>query len=120
MTEYLNSENVDQESACGVEEIPLRHKPEMLVNVKQLPVGELRRLSKAIKRGGFDGEKAEAELIQKSIVNADESPVFTLEKAKAIRESNAPLYASLMHAIGKANNKTDDEISREADALEKN
>lgn len=120
-TEYLNSENAEQEAACGIDEFPLPHKPTMRVRVKQLSVGVLRRLSRAMSKG-TDSEKhaAEMDFIRQSIVNADGSPVFGDEqRLKALKNSNGPLFGSLMDVIVEANRKRkpDDE---EIDDLEKN
>jgi|GEM_PF-6576246 len=119
--EYLTSENAEAESACVIEEFPLPHKPTMKARVKQLPIGELRRLHRAAQRGTpMEQEKAEIEMIQKSIVNADGTPVYSEERLKALKSCNQPLMNSLAKVIGLANNKTPKQVNEEIDDLEKN
>lgn len=120
-SDFLTTENCEQETACSIEEFPLPHKPSMRARVKQLPIGELKRLAKAIQSPvQFDRDKAEIEMIQKSIVNADGTIVFSDEKIAALKTGNAPLYASLVTIIGKANNKSQEQVDAQLDAAEKN
>lgn len=120
-SDFLTTENCEQETACSIEEFPLPHKPSMRARVKQLPIGELKRLAKAIQSPvQFDRDKAEIEMIQKSIVNADGTIVFSDEKIASLKTGNAPLYASLVTIIGKANNKSQEQVDAQLDAAEKN
>ena len=111
-SDFLTTENCEQETACSIEEFPLPHKPSMR---------ELKRLAKAIQSPvQFDRDKAEIEMIQKSIVNADGTIVFSDEKLASLKTGNAPLYASLVTIIGKANNKSQEQVDAQLDAAEKN
>lgn len=119
MTEYLTSETVEEVSTCEILEYPLPHKPQMNVRVKQLPVATMRRLGKLLQKGGESAEAAQREMITKSVVNPDGSPVFTDANVAVLRDGNTALYASLVAVIGKANTRTDDDDSL-VDSLEKN
>lgn len=88
--------------------------------MKQIPVGELGRLSKSAGRDTPEGIKARAELILRSIVNEDETPVFTAESVQELITGNQPMYLDLLEVIAKANNKKPVDIEAETDAAEKN
>jgi len=120
VTEYLTSETVEQVSTCEILEYPLPHRPDMKARVKQLPVGVMKRIGKQIQKGGDAAETAQRELIEKSIVNSDGSPVYTKENVALLKEGNTPLYASLIVVISKANKRTDEDDEAELDTLEKN
>lgn len=118
---YLTSDNVEEESACRVEDFPLPHKPSMKARIQQLPVALLRRLNKALHKGTpSEQEQAERDLIQKSVVNADGSPVYNDQKIAALKSCNAILYASLVQVVGKANQRTQEDVDAEVNDLEKN
>jgi hypothetical protein len=122
MTEpvFIGSHNARQIVACKVEELALKHHPDVMVRVKQLPMGVLKRLSKPATKDNPEGEKARIELITLSVVNEDGTPAFTSEDAAALADASAPIFNDLMDAIGRANNKTKQQIDEELDNAEKN
>ncbi len=71
-------------------------------------------------KDGPEGDKARAELITLSIVNEDGTPAFTEESTEALKTANAPIFADLLDAIGKTNNKSKKQIDDEVDNAEKN
>ena len=91
-----------------------------MVRVKQLPMAELNRLARPASKQGAEGDKARVELITKSLVNEDGTPVFTEDLVTDLATCNAPIFADLMFVIGKANNKTKTEAEKELDDAEKN
>jgi hypothetical protein len=122
MTEpvFIGSHNARQIVACKVEELTLKHHPEVMVRVKQLPMGVLKRLSKPATKDNPEGDKARIELITLSVVNEDGTPAFTSEDAAALADASAPIFNDLMEAIGRANNKTKQQIDEQLDNAEKN
>lgn len=117
---FLGSHNVSETIACQIEPHVLPRHPDMSAHVKQIPVGHIDRLFKLAGDETPDGEKARLELIQRSIVNQDGSPVFTSDDAtKALIEGNQPIFLDLIDVIGKANNKKPKQLDKEADAAEK-
>lgn len=120
MTVFLSSLNAREVVACKSEEFILPNHPEYTVRVKQLPIGDLNRLAKPAVKPGPEGDKARIDLITKSLVNEDGSPVFTAELAADLAMCNAPIFSDLMTVIGKANNKTKPEAEKDLDDAEKN
>jgi hypothetical protein len=118
--DFIGSHNISETIACHIEPHPLPRHPGKGVHVKQIPVGHIDRLFKLAGDDTPDGEKARLELIQRSIVNQDGSPLFPSEDAaKALIEGNQPIFLDLIDVIGKANNKKPNQIDKEADAAEK-
>lgn len=120
MTTTLSSSNAAEYVRCKIEPHSLPRHPEVTALVKQIPVGELARLSKSAGKDTPEGIKARSELIRQSIVNADETPVFTAETVQELITGNQPLYLDLLDVIAKANNKKPIDIEAETDAAEKN
>jgi hypothetical protein len=94
--------------------------PDLMVRVKQLPIDELKRLSRVVTKDTSEGHKAQLELITKSLVNEDGTLVFTEELAADLKQSNAPIFNDLMAVIGKANSKTKKKVEEDLDDAEKN
>jgi len=117
---FLSSQNAMEIISCKSEEFALPNHPELMVRVKQLPVAELNRLGKPATKQGAEGDKARIELIQKSIVNEDGTPVFTMMDTVALSQASAPIFSDLMEVIGKANNKKKADIDKDLDDAEKN
>ena len=120
MAQFLTSFNAREIVACKSEEFELPKHPEYMVRVKQLPIDELKRLSRVATKDTSEGHKAQLELITKSLVNEDGTPVFTEELAADLKQSNGPIFADLMAVIGKANNKTKKRVEEDLDDAEKN
>ena len=120
MTVFLSSINAREIISCKSEAIELPNHPDTSARVQQLPVNELNRLAKPAVKPGPEGDKARIELITKSIVNEDGTPVFTAELAADLAVCNAPIFSDLMTVIGKANNKTRPEAEKDLDDAEKN
>lgn len=122
MTEpvYIGSHNAREIVSCKIEDFPLKHHPNIIARVKQLPLGVLERLAKPSTKLGVEGDKARFELITLSIVNEDGTPAFDADGAAALKESNAPIFNDLMDAIGRANNKIKRKIDEEVEEAEKN
>jgi hypothetical protein len=117
--QFLGSHNVSEVVACHIETHPLPRHKDMSARVRQIPVGHIDRLFGVAGKEGPDGEKARLELIQRSIVNEDGTPVFTEESAQALMEGNNPIFLDLIDVISAANNKKKAAIEKEADAAEK-
>jgi len=120
VAQFLTSFNAREVVSCKSEEFELPNHPEYSVRVKQLPIGDLNRLAKPAVKPGPEGDKARIDLITKSIVNEDGTPVFTSELAADLANCNAPIFSDLMTVIGKANNKTKPEAEKDLDDAEKN
>ena len=106
--------------SCKSEPFELPRHPGTFANVSQLPINELKRLSRVAMKDTDEGHKAQIELITKSIVNEDGTPVFTPDLAADLKVANAPIFSDLMAVIGKANNKTKADIEEDLDDAEKN
>jgi hypothetical protein len=120
VAQFLTSFNAREIVACKSEEFELPNHPDLMVRVKQLPIDELKRLSKVATKDTAEGHKAQIELITKSIVNEDGTPVFTDELAVDLKQANAPIFSDLMNVIGRANNKTKTASEKDLDDAEKN
>lgn len=118
--DFIGSHNISETIACHIEPHPLPRHPGKGVYVRQIPVGHIDRLFGLAGTDGPDGQKARLELIQRSIVNSDGTPVFTEQSAADLIEGNQPIFLDLIDVIGKANNKKKVDIEKEADAAEKN
>lgn len=118
--QFIGSHNISETIACHIEPHPLPRHPGMGVHVRQIPVGHIDRLFRLAGEDTPEGEKARLELIQRSIVNEDGTPIFTEESAKTLIEGNNPIFLDLIDVIGKSNNKKPQQINKEADAAEKN
>ena len=119
--EFLGSHNISDTIACKIEVHELRRHPGKGVHVRQIPNGVAERLFSLVQKEGPSGQKARLELIQRSIVNADGTPLFPSEESvQALTEGNQPIFLDFIDAIAAANNKKPAEINKEADDLEKN
>ena len=100
----LTSDNVEDLSECQIIPYPLPCNPDVTVHVKQIPVADLKRIGKQLEKQGPVRDAAEIELISKSTVNPNGTPVFdTVEKIKRLKEGNVPLYMSLVILSNRAN-----------------
>jgi hypothetical protein len=117
---FLGSHNVSETIACKVEPFPLPRHPGMSAYVRQIPVGQVDRLFRLAGDDTEAGQKARMELIQRSIVNADGTAIFTEDLIQGLIEGNQPIFLDLIDVIGKANNKKPQQIEKEADDAEKN
>lgn len=120
MTEMvLTSENVEELSECRIVPYQLPHNPDITVNIKQLPVSDLKRLGKQLGKPGPTADLAEIEFISLGVVNPNGTPIYTPDKAKLLKTGNAPLFMSLMILVNRANTppKSEDD---ELDSLRKN
>jgi hypothetical protein len=120
VAQFLTSFNAREIVSCKSEEFELPNHPGLMVRVKQLPIAELNRLAKPATKQGIEGDKARVDLITKSLVNEDGTPVFTADQAIDLMQSSAPIFSDLMAVIGKANNKQKADIDKLADDTEKN
>lgn len=116
----LSSFNAKEIVSCKSELFELPNHPGTFARVQQLPLNDLNRLVKPGAKMGAEGDKARIELITKSIVNEDGTPVFTPDLAADLANCNAPIFNDLMNIIGKANNKTKQKADEELDDTEKN
>ena len=117
---FLSSSNAREIISCKVEPFELPNHPGTSVYVQQIAVNELQRLSRVATKTGPEGDKARIDLIARSIVNEDGTPVFNAELAIQLSLANAPIFADLMTVIGKANNKQKADIEKDLDDAEKN
>ena len=85
-----------------------------------MPVADMKRIGNQLTKKGEAVELAQTELITKSIVNSDGSPIYTADKIKLLRTGNTPLYVSLLTVIGKANKRTEDQDEEEIETFTKN
>ena len=120
MNVFLSSLNAREIIACKVEPFELPNHPGTYVYVRQIPIDDLKRLSKIATKDTAEGDKARLELIEKSIVNEDGTTIFTTELAEDLKVTSGPIFADLMVVIGKANNKTKQKAEEELDDAEKN
>jgi hypothetical protein len=120
VTVFLSSSNAREIIACKVEPFELPNHPGTSVYVRQIPIDDLKRLSKISVKDTTEGHKAQIELIEKSIVNEDGTPVFTAELASELKVTSGPIFTDLMMVIGKANNKTKKKAEEDLDDAEKN
>jgi hypothetical protein len=120
VAQFLTSFNAREIVSCKSEEFELPNHPEYMVRVKQLPIDELKRLSRVATKDTSEGHKAQLELIAKSIVNEDGTPVFTDELVADLKQANGPIFNDLMIVVGKANNKKKSDIEKDLDDAEKN
>ena len=118
--QFLTSDNVEELSTCELIPYPLPHRPDVKVYVKQMPVADMKRIGNQLTKKGEAVELAQTELITKSIVNSDGSPIYTADKIKLLRTGNTPLYVSLLTVIGKANKRTEDQDEEEIETFTKN
>jgi hypothetical protein len=120
VAQFLTSFNAREIVSCKSEEFELPNHPEYMVRVKQLPMAELNRLARPASKQGAEGDKARVELITKSLVNEDGTPVFTADQAIDLMQSSGPIFNDLIEVISKANNKKKADIDKQADDAEKN
>lgn len=119
MTQYFGRD-LARQIISKIETLPLPSDPETLVRIKQLPIGVLRRLGDASTQDGAEGDKARAELIQRSVVDESGNPVFEADYP-LMEELTVELLTDLMTLIGKANNKSAGKsFSQQVDDSEKN
>ena len=117
---FLTSENVEELSTCELIAYSLPHRPNVKVYVKQTTVADMKRIQNQLQKKGEVVELAQTELIVKSIVNPDGSPIYTPDKVKLLKTGNTPLYMSLLTVIGKANKRTEDQDEEEIETFTKN
>lgn len=118
--QFLGSHNVADLVACHVEEHELPRHKGTFARVRQIPVADVERLFRIAGKQGADGDKARFELICRSIVNEDGTPVFTDETVQSLKTGNQPIFLDLIDVVARANNKKPAEVQQEADDLEKN
>jgi hypothetical protein len=119
MTQYFGRD-LARQIVSKIETLPLPSDPETLVRIKQLPIGVLRRLGDSSTQDGAEGDKARAELIQRSIVDESGNPIFDADYP-LMEELTVELLTDLMTLIGKANNKSAGKsFSQQVDDAEKN
>lgn len=117
---FLTSDNVEALSTCEIIAYSLPHRPNLKVYVKQTTVADMKRIQTQLGKKGEVVELAQTELIVKSIVNPDGSPIYTADKVKLLKTGNTPLYMSLLTVIGKANRRTENQDEEEIGQFEKN
>lgn len=110
-----------QSIVSKVEALPLPSDAETIVHIKQLPMGILRRLAPLATQDGDAGDDARCELIRRSVVNPDGSPVFD-SAYPLMDEITAELLNDLMVIIGKANikNASSGDMDKKIEEAEKN
>jgi hypothetical protein len=119
MTQYFGRD-LARQIVSKIETLPLPSDPETLVRIKQLPIGIIRRLGELATQDGAEGDKARAELIQRSIVDESGNPIFEADYP-LMDELTVELLTDLMTLIGKANNKSAGKsFSQQVDDAEKN
>ena len=112
--------NAREVISCKVEPFELPNHPGTSAYVRQIPIEDLKRLSKIATKETPEGHKAQIDLITKSITNEDGTPIFTEDLAADLKSTSGPIFTDLMLIIGNANNKTKKKIEEDLDDAEKN
>lgn len=116
--QYLTSDNVESLSALKQIPVPLACNPKIKALVQQLPLADMKRLTRQMDKVGELMDRAQTELVSRAIVNPDGSPVYTPEKVGLLKTGNAPLFASVLAAALQVNTVGD--VTDELDQLGKN
>jgi len=114
VTKYFSSELLAEVSAEDVGEYPLPFEPEIVVRVQSVPMARMRQYQEAVKKGGAVAAAAEKALIRDSIINPDNSPVYTKDTAETMLKGRSRLIGALIQMIS-THNGGEDKVVEDAE-----
>jgi len=114
VTKYFSSELLAEVSAEDIGEYPLPFDPEIVVRVQSVPMARMRQYQESVKKGGAVAAAAEKQLIRDSIINPDNSPVYTKDTAETMLKGRSRLIGALIQMIS-THNGGEDKVVEDAE-----
>lgn len=102
-TKYLNRETAAELTGARVSEFPLPYEPDVIVRVRSQSMDRMNRYSEAVQKGGELAKKQTYSLIAASIVDENDSPVWSEDAVRKLAAADCRLVSALVAMISKHN-----------------